>query len=303
MRRGLPVESDLEKVPYSLYEGIEYKQFWSGLPKHKQDELEHAILRNLIPVSGTRIIDVGCGYGRLADDYMGRFQQVIMVDGSMSLLRQAYEKTNGQAIYIACDVNHLPFRSAAFDVVLMIRVFHHIENSRGCLYELHRLLSKDGRLVFSYCNKQNARRVISWLARTTTVNPYSTEPVGVGSTFISHHPNAIHKILIETGFSNIHDYGAGVVDWLAGRIGLRGRWIASAVQLAPFFAMSKIAPWIFCQADAKENNNINDAEGITDILQCPSCDSSLSDGQKGYMCRTCKNHYPIENGIIDLRVH
>ena len=158
MRRGLPVESDLAKDPFSLYEGVEYQQFWTGRQKRSLDELEHAIVRILLPVSGRRIIDVGCGFGRLADCYLDRFEQIVMLDGSMSLLRQALEKTSGKAICIAGDLSHMPFRPASFDAVLLIRVFHHINDSQSCLSELHRLLCNEGRFIFNYCNKQNAQR-------------------------------------------------------------------------------------------------------------------------------------------------
>lgn len=302
MQQGLPAESDLEKDPYSLYEGIEYKQFWTGAQKRNLDELEHAIVRDLLPISGRRIIDVGCGYGRLADCYMGRFQHVIMVDGSMSLLRQAYEKTGGQAICIASDVTHLPFRTASFDAVLMIRVFHHIEDSRACLSELHRLLCNDGRFVFSYCNKQNALRVIRWLLGAHSGNPFTPKPAGVGSTLISHHPMAVYGLLHESGFSNIQTYGTGVLDRLASRIGFTGRWISVAEHFAPFFAKSRIAPWILCQATASGNTGIIDARGIGDLLQCPSCGGSLSDENNRYLCLMCNRCYPVEDGIIDLRV-
>jgi SAM-dependent methyltransferase len=302
MRQGLPVESDLEKDPYSLYEGVEYNQFWTGLQKRKLDELEHAIVRDLLPASGRRIVDIGCGYGRLADCYMDRFQQVIMVDGSISLLRQAFEKTRGQAICIACDIRHLPFRTASFDAILMIRVFHHIDDSRACLSELHRLLCNDGRFVFSYCNKQNASRVMRWLKRTNSENPFSTEPADVGSMFISHHPKAVNGMLCESGFSSMQYYGAGVLDRLAGKIGFVGRWIALAEYLAPFFAWSRIAPWILCQAIARGNTSLIDVRGIGDLLQCPSCGGSISDEKHGYRCLICNRRYPVEDGIIDLRV-
>jgi ubiquinone/menaquinone biosynthesis C-methylase UbiE len=302
MRRGLPPGSDLEKDPHSLYEGVEYEDFWSGPQKRKLDELEHAIVCNLLPVSGHRIVDVGCGYGRLADCYMDRFQQVIMVDGSMSLLRQAIEKTRGQAIYIACDVRHLPFQTASFDAVLMIRVFHHIENSQACLSELHRLLCNNGRFVFSYCNKQNALRVIRWLLGAHNENPFITKPSGVGSTLISHHPKAVHGMLRESGFSNMQYYGVGVLDRLAGRIGIAGSWMPLADHLAPFFAKSKIAPWILCQAISGGNASLIDVKGICDLLQCPACGGGLSDEKHRYLCLVCNRHYPIKDGIIDLRV-
>jgi ubiquinone/menaquinone biosynthesis C-methylase UbiE len=302
MQRGLPVEIDLEKDPYSLYEGVDYEQFWYGSQKRKLGELENAIVSNLLPLSGRRIIDVGCGYGRLANCYLDRFQQIIMVDGSISLLHQALEKTRGRAIYIACDVTRLPFQTASFDAVLMIRVFHHIEDSQACLSELHRLLCNDGKLVFSYCNKQNARRVVRWLLGTQKENPFTKEPSGVRTTFISHHPKAVHGMLSQVGFSKMQYYGAGVLDRLTPGIGFTGRWRTLAKDLAPFFAKSKIAPWILCQAISRGNPSLIDIKGINDLLQCPSCGGNLSDEKNVFMCIMCKRRYPVVDEIIDLRV-
>jgi ubiquinone/menaquinone biosynthesis C-methylase UbiE len=299
---GTPSRVDPEEPPHSLYEGVEYKDFWKGSQRLKLDGLEHTIVRKLLPVSGRRIIDVGCGYGRLADCYIESFEQVIMVDGSISLLRQAVEKTRGQAVYIAGDVTHLPFRTASFDAALMIRVFHHIQDSLVCLSELHRILCNDGRFVFSYMNKQNALRIIRWLIGANSENPFTTEPSGVGSTIISHHPKAVRRMLSESGFTNIKYYGAGVMDKLAGRIGFAGRWITSGEHLAPFFGKSNIAPWILCEAVAKGNTSLIDVGGIGDLLQCPSCGGSISEDKHGYQCIVCMRRYPVEDGIIDLRI-
>ena len=298
---GLP-KFDPEKPPQNLYEGTEYKEFWNGLQKSKLDELEHAIVRDLLPVSGRRIIDVGCGFGRLSDCYLDRFQQVIMVDGSMSLLHQAYERTAGKAICIASDATNLPFRNASFDSVLMIRVFHHISDSRACLSELHRILCNDGTFIFSYLNKRNPLRILSWLARRETSNPFTIEPAGVGTRLISHHPKDVHRMLAESDFVDVHYYGAGVFDWVAGKLGPMGRWIPPGRKFAGLFGRSKFTPWILSSAVANGNISFNDAKEISDLLQCPSCGSSISDNKKGYVCLKCERHYPIEDGIIDMRV-
>ncbi len=299
---GLPLKINPEERSHSLYEGIEYREFWKGLQRHKLNELEHAVVHNLLPVSGHRIIDVGCGYGRLADCYLNRFQQVVMLDGSMSLLRQALEQTRGQAICIAGDVTHLPFRPAAFDAALMVRVFHHIPDSQVCLSELHRILCNNGRFIFSYRNKRNALHTMQWLVHRNTENPFTTEPAGVGSTLISHHPDAVRHMLLESGFGNIRYYGAGVFDWLAGKLGSVGRWVPSGMQLAGLLGSSKIAPWILCGAIAVKNTSLIDSGEIADLLQCPSCGGSLSGDEQGYLCPVCKRHYPVEDGIIDLRI-
>ena len=90
-----------------LYEGIEYKEFWQGKSRIKLDETERALISNLLPIRGRCIIDIGCGYGRLADCYMDRFEQSVLVDGSLTLLKQAVETTDGKAIYVAADSYHL----------------------------------------------------------------------------------------------------------------------------------------------------------------------------------------------------
>jgi ubiquinone/menaquinone biosynthesis C-methylase UbiE len=299
---GLPSSINTDK-PERLYEGIEYREFWDGQQRRALDQIEHLIVRNLLPTSGYRIIDVGCGYGRLADCYKDRFQQVIMVDGSMSLLRQALENTGRQATYIACDVEHMPFQTATFDAVLMIRVFHHLQGSSSCLNEMHRILSHEGRFVFNYMNKQNPRRIVRWLLGANKENPFNKEPGGVGSTLISYHPNTIHQMLIENGFFGVRYSGAGIVDKLVGKIGFTQLLIKLGEYLAPFFGKSKIAPWIFCDAIAKGNIPIRrDANRIGDLLQCPLCGGIISTLTHEYVCLSCLRRYPVIDGIIDMRL-
>lgn len=298
---GLPLDINHEEPPHSLYEGIEYKDFWKGLQKRKQDELEHTLVRGLLPAVGQRIIDVGCGYGRLADCYIQRFKQVVMVDGSISLLRQAQDRTEGQAIYVACDVSHLPFRANSFDAVLLIRVLHHIENSQSILNELHRLLCRNGYFIFSYCNKRNAKRVIGWLLGKYSDNPFSLGPAGVGSTLISHHPVAINQMLQESGFTDLNSYGVGVLDKIAGKLGPSGKWIPSGKRLSKFLGKSSMAPWIISRSTAINNSSLIDARGFDNLLQCPVCGGELRGTYNTYRCLVCRRCYPVDNGIIDMR--
>jgi hypothetical protein len=109
-------------------------------------------------------------------------------------------------------------------------------------------------------------------------------------------------MLNESGFSMMQYYGAGVMDWFAGRIGFAGRWIKPGEHLAPLFGRSKIAPWILCGAITSGNPGLIDIKRIGDLIQCPACGGNVSDDHEGYMCLVCRRPYPIEDGIIDLRV-
>jgi len=297
MRRGLPDDVNPDNEPHSLYEGVNYEEYWFGREKQNLDKLEHVMVRKLLKNSGRRIVDLGSGYGRLADCYLDRFSEVFLVDGSISLLQQAQKMTKGGAVLIASDIRRLPFRDASFEAALMVRVFHHIDDSQRCLAEVNRILSRNGQFLFNFCNKQNLERVFHWLVGEKSRNPFSLSSDNPGSTFISHHPKAVRKTLVETGFEKINYYGVGVLD----KLPVTGLTVLSQ-KLSPFFAWTKIAPWFFCMATTTGNKSLIEHTSISDLLQCPACRGNLIDQESGYRCLTCGKLFPIVNGILDFRV-
>ena len=297
--KGLPVVIDPNKNSSRIYEGIEYKEFWNGDSKNKLDELEHFLLRNMLPRSGRRIIDIGCGFGRLADCYLDRFEQVVMLDGSITLLKQAQDAIKDRAVYIAADANHLPFTRSSFDCVLMFRVFHHLTDSQAILTELNRVLGDMGVLVFNYCNKLSGRQVMRWLMGSSKESPFSLDPA-VGLRFIVHHPIYVQRTLINAAFSDITYLGSGVMDKVAGRLGPFEKWLPSGEALAPVLGVVKIAPWINCRAVA-HGGQMDDRKTIEELLVCPQCHNSLQKSSGSYHCLTCARSYPIIDNIADFR--
>jgi SAM-dependent methyltransferase len=302
---GLPDRINPGEDQSRIYENIEYEDFWSGCQKGKLDELEHEIVDNLLPPSGMRIIDVGCGFGRLSNCYIGRYKQVIMVDPSTSLLRQAYQRIGNKASYIAADANHLPFHNATFDTCLMVRVFHHIKDSKQCLRELHRILGNQGKLVFSYSNKCNPAQVVKWILRKVEGNPFSLQPTGIGTTFITFHPRYVKEILDEMRFSDFEYLGAGVLDKFFSENVPWTKWKNIDAKFAPLLGNLKLAPWIFCGAIANNNDPLRTDDDLESLLQCPACNGNLRRTGQFYKCSSCATDYPIsqEEGIIDFRIN
>jgi ubiquinone/menaquinone biosynthesis C-methylase UbiE len=299
---GLPKQFDPYKMRSQLYEGIEYKEFWTGKSKNKLDELEQTIIRKLLPDSGYRMIDIGCGFGRLAECYLDRFQQIVMLDGSITLLKQAQETYKEKAVYIAADANCLPFRSYSFDSAVMIRVFHHLADSQRILSELKRVLGGPGYLIFNYCNKLSARKLIRRLIRLDKQNPINLAPVTSGKTMILHHPTYIHRMLIQTGFAQTEYFGVGVMDKLSEKVGQLEKWLPSGEMLAPFFGNLKLAPWIICKTQSQEGDAFINNNCIHDILVCPACYGFITNNTQKYKCAECNRSYPIEDGIADFRL-
>lgn len=299
---GIPLKIDPNKHPFELYDGLDYKEFWSGWQQHKLNLAEQAVVREMLPTSGQRLIDIGCGYGRLSDCYLGRFQQVIMFDGSLSLLLEARQKTAGMATYVAGDLHHLPFRLSSFDSIAMVRVFHHVRDSKACLSELHRVLSGGGKLVFTYRNKLYLMNVLKWLIHPTPDSPFTLEPSGIETTLISHHPTFIKQLLLQSGFTNLQYRGLGVLDRLAISIGSLGKYAPTGKFSAPLFGKIKIAPWMFCSAVAEGGASLSESGRIDDILICIVCGGNLLNEAGGYTCLSCGQHYPIIDGILDFRL-
>lgn len=298
-RVGLPLNLNPEHTS-RLYDGTEYREFWAGKQKASLDELEHALVRELLPISGRRMIDIGCGYGRLADCYLDRFEQVLMLDGSITLLQQARERLGEKAVYIAADANHLPLAPASFDCALMIRVLHHLKDAHWTLSELSRILGHGGVFLFDYSNKLSARQLLRRLLRWNKENPLVLEPVMSGNMLMQHHPADVQRVLKTTGFSNTQYFGTGVVDKLVGsRV---EKWLPSGRSLAPLFGLIKLAPWIMCRTHSS-GAALKDYRSIDDLFICPTCQSTVRRTEQAYVCisSSCNSSYPIENGIADFR--
>jgi ubiquinone/menaquinone biosynthesis C-methylase UbiE len=296
-RVGLPLTLNPEHAS-RLYDGTEYKEFWAGKQKASLDELEHALVRELLPKRGRRIIDIGCGFGRLADCYLDRFDQVVMLDGSITLLQQARETLGEKAVYIAADANYLPLATSSFDCALMIRVLHHLKDARWTLSELSRILGNGGVFLFNYSNKLSARQLLRRLLRWNKENPFALDPVLSGQMLMQHHPTYVHRMLKKTGFSEMQYFGTGVVDKLVGS--RFEKWLPSGRTMASVLGVIKLAPWIMCRTQSG-GEALRDYRSIDDLLICPSCQSAVHHTEQAYVCTSCNTSYPIENGIADFR--
>ncbi len=302
---GLP-NRDTEEFTCRLYEGVEYTAYWDEEARRRTDALERAIVGGLLPSGGQRLLDVGCGFGRLSQAYADRFRQTVMLDGSMSMLRQARDNTSGRHIYIAADVMRMPLRAGVADAALFVRVFHHLEDSGGCLVELRRVLSEGGRLVLSYANKRSAVRLAKWAARSAS-HPYHPRhpqpmPVGHGSTFYYHHPSFVASALEGARFRPLPGNDAGLPDAVPGFLGPLGRPTGAGLALAGILGRAHASFWVYTGADARGGTPMPRCESTTDLLQCPSCGHEVVAETDGYACRPCGRFYPIVDGIADFRL-
>jgi SAM-dependent methyltransferase len=265
--------------------------------------LEHAIVSELLPPQGKLFLDLGCGHGRLADCYINCFENVVMFDGSRSLLEMARKTTDGRAHYIWGDIDHLPFRNSIFNCVIMIRVLQHLDGSRGCIRGVGRILRQGGYFIFNYCNNRNAHRILKYMLGMIRDNPFKTDPLKVEANFFHHHPEYISGLLRSSDFEILKYRGAGVFNKIVEIAGALADIVPPGISLAPLLGKSFLAPWIFCQARAEKDNSPEPNSCMESWLICPCCSLAVVQTKRGYKCSNCARTYPVQDGIIDMRIN
>lgn len=108
------------------------------------------IIRGAIqPSSGARLLDVGCGRGRLLDTLRREMPGLRLIGLERDLGRATDAHLLTQAPIILGDGQLLPFRPATFDLVVLGYALHHMSPSvrKGVLVESRKVLRPDGRLL------------------------------------------------------------------------------------------------------------------------------------------------------------
>jgi SAM-dependent methyltransferase len=103
---------------------------------------------------GKRVLDAGCGAGYGSSELAQTAESVVGVDiapEAIAFARAHYERPNLRFEEASCT--KLPFEDAAFDLVAAFEVIEHLENWRGFLKEVRRVLAPSGQLIVSTPNK------------------------------------------------------------------------------------------------------------------------------------------------------
>lgn len=95
--------------------------------------------------NGDKVLDVGCGNGRLFATIQDKQVEYVGIDNSDELIKIAQErfKDFSNAEFIVADALDLPFGDDSFDIVYSIAVLHHVPSNEFRL----KMLSEAGRVV------------------------------------------------------------------------------------------------------------------------------------------------------------
>lgn len=196
----------------AAYDTYDYPSYWEGREyEHLSEEI--ALKRLFSEIDNiNRLIDVGAGYGRLSKQYIYRSKNVVLTDPSSRLLKMARKKIdNKNTVFVQSTINNLPkrFKAKSFDVLLMIRVLHHIDDIDKCFGIANKLLKDNGYFILEFANKGHFKAVISEITKGNVTFPLEFLPKDLRSKsskkqkvlpFNNYHFDFIDDLLYKNGF-------------------------------------------------------------------------------------------------------
>ncbi|MHB8219658.1 MAG: class I SAM-dependent methyltransferase [Acidimicrobiales bacterium] len=114
--------------------------------------LERPALRSLIPskLSGTTVLDAGCGSGAQAEWLLDHGAEVVGVDLSPAMVDEARHRCAGRGRFFVTDLAHpLPLDAGSIDGVICALALHYLEDWTVPLRSFARVLRPDGWAVLS----------------------------------------------------------------------------------------------------------------------------------------------------------
>jgi SAM-dependent methyltransferase len=115
-------------------------------PRH---ELRERLLLDLFLSAGPgpEVLDAGAGQGSLSTKLVELGFEVTSSDASPAAVAVLEDRLSGPVA--RADINSLPFGEESFDAVLLGEVLEHVEDDRGALAEVARVLRPGGVLALS----------------------------------------------------------------------------------------------------------------------------------------------------------
>lgn len=284
--------------PICDYENSSYRtDFWEGRGREYEDAVERIALRRLLPPAGRRLIDIGAGFGRLADLYTA-YEQVILLDYSHSQLVYARQHLGVERfIYIAADVYHLPLAASSVDTVVMVRVMHHLANVPLALGQLKRVVLPGGTCVLEFANKRHMKNLIRGLLGHEP-SPFSQEPFEFAPLHYNFHPKWMREQLEASGFSINQTLSVSLFrsTLLKRLLGTNLLVKMDRIQQS-FLAPLAIAPSIFVSCTTATSATATLAPA-NELFICPTCQSRLLDKlPEGLYCERCQRLWPLVDGV------
>ena len=302
-------------IPVIDYEGSGYRaDFWQDQGRDYEDATERLAIQRLLPAQGGRIAEIGAGFGRLADLYLG-YEQIVLFDYSRTLLADAVAQwgDDPRFVFVAGNLYNLPLATGVLDSLVMVRVMHHLAQVENALGELRRTLHGESVAVLEYANKRNLKAILRWLARRQSWSPFDREPLEFVSLNFDFHPAWMDEQFAAAGLRKqqqlaVSHFRLGAIKSRVNAQTLAG-WDS---RLFGPGARFPISPSVFVQATATSGPTgqqapvpptASGADPVALLFRCVNCghEPLTQQGPDRVDCPACHTQYKCQNQIWDFK--
>lgn len=176
-----------------------YPAFWEG--REYEHEAELLALQKLLGHKRFDITaDVGGGFGRLVNFLSKNSRHIVLVEPAEFQRKLAVSFTSSDAQIQAGTSEQTGLQTKSCDLVVMVRVMHHLLEPESTIAELWRILKPNGLLVVEFANSANFKSRARNLFRRMPLSPVDKSTTDEDVSFVNHHPLTVQKLLRNEGF-------------------------------------------------------------------------------------------------------
>lgn len=281
-------------------------EFWRG--RDYEDRAERIAIAKMLPRNGKRICEIGAGFGRLADFYLG-YDRIILIDYAVSMLHEARERILNDSrlashvsrfTFAAADLYNLPLADNAIDTAVTVRVLHHVADIPRAFAQIARVVRPGGTYLTEFANKRHIKARLRYALTHRGDDPNSLAPYEFVKLNFDFHPRYIVDLLQQNNFAIQMKRAVSIFRIAALKRIVPASLLASidGILQSPISNLD-FSPSIFLRTQATKPGSpqINSA-----LWRCPMCASiDLIETCNALRCQNCSRVYPIIDQIIDFK--
>lgn len=148
------------------------------------------------PLSGTRLLDIGCASGVFAKLATERGALVSGIDATAELVEIAKSRVSGVEFQIG-EMEELPYPDNSFDIATGFNAFQYAADPINALVEAGRVVKPGGKVLRMTWGRPDQVEAVAYVAALGTVLP--APPPGAPSSFALAEPGALEEVMAKAG--------------------------------------------------------------------------------------------------------